>query len=256
MKHRRLFHLCPWLTTTLLSVVLLLPKWASAYDFMVDGLCYNRNSNGTSVTVTYERTSYPRYSNLNGDLVIPESVIYNDTTYSVTSIGNSAFFGCSGLTSVTIPNSVTTISDYTFRSCSGLTNVTIPNSVTTIGSYAFGGCHAINQMTCLSECPPLAKANIFQGMDYENCKVYVPAGSITIYLTAIGWNYFRNILEMDVVESLKCDVNGDGMVDIADVNAVINMMLGKGALTPVDITGDGKVDIADVNAVINAMLGK
>ncbi len=168
MKHRRLFHLCPWLKTTLLSVVLLLPQWASAYDFMVDGLCYNRNSNGTSVTVTYERTSYPRYSNLNGDLVIPESVIYNDTTYSVTSIGNSAFFGCSGLTSVnignlvtyignsafsgcsglsgelTIPNSVTSIGDYTFRNCSRLTSLTIPNSVIYIGECTFSSCSGLS----------------------------------------------------------------------------------------------------------------
>ena len=53
------------------------------------------------------------------------------------------------------------------------------------------------------------------------------------------------------------DINGDGLCDIADVNAVINMMLGKTPPTTVgDVTGDGRVDIADVNAVINIMLGK
>ena len=53
------------------------------------------------------------------------------------------------------------------------------------------------------------------------------------------------------------DINGDGVVDIADVNAVINIMLGKSGFTlPADINGDGYVDIADVNAVINLMLGK
>ena len=52
-------------------------------------------------------------------------------------------------------------------------------------------------------------------------------------------------------------MTGDGKVDIADVNAVINMMLGKAAPTAGgDVTGDGSVDIADVNAVINIMLGK
>ncbi len=59
---------------------------------------------------------------------------------SVTTIGKSAFSGCSGLTSVTIPNSVTTIGRETFQKCSGLTSVTIPNSVTTIGMGAFFGC--------------------------------------------------------------------------------------------------------------------
>ena len=52
------------------------------------------------------------------------------------------------------------------------------------------------------------------------------------------------------------DVNGDGTVDIADVNAVINVMLGKTTTNPCDVTGDGTVDISDVNAVINIMLGK
>ena len=56
---------------------------------------------------------------------------------------------------------------------------------------------------------------------------------------------------------LPGDVTGDGQVDIADVNAVINMMLGKAEQTAAaDVTGDGDVDIADVNAVINIMLGK
>ena len=53
------------------------------------------------------------------------------------------------------------------------------------------------------------------------------------------------------------DVTGDGQVDIADVNAIINIMLGKAqAVAAADVTGDGQVDIADVNVVINIMLGK
>ena len=59
---------------------------------------------------------------------------------SVTSIGGSAFYGCTGLTSITIPDSVTSIGNYAFSSCTGLTNVTIPDSVTSIGSSAFYGC--------------------------------------------------------------------------------------------------------------------
>jgi hypothetical protein len=59
---------------------------------------------------------------------------------SVTSIGERAFYSCSGLTSVSIPNSVTSISNYAFYFCSGLTSVTIPNSVTSISNYAFRNC--------------------------------------------------------------------------------------------------------------------
>ena len=65
-----------------------------------------------------------------GSVVIPESVAYDDVTYSVTTIGNSAFAYCTGLTSITIPNSVTAIGNSAFNSCNSLTSVTIPNSVT------------------------------------------------------------------------------------------------------------------------------
>ena len=66
---------------------------------------------------------------------------------SVTSIGSSAFYGCSGLTSVTIPDSVTSIGDYAFYGCTGLTSITIPDSVTSIGSYAFEGCTGLTSVT-------------------------------------------------------------------------------------------------------------
>ena len=61
----------------------------------------------------------------------------------------------------------------------------------------------------------------------------------------------------DVPPGVPGDSNGDGKVDISDVNAVINMMLGKEAMNPIcDMNDDGKIDISDVNAVINKMLGK
>ena len=138
------------LKSLLLALLLaMLPQVASAYDFMVDGLCYNKNGDGTSVTLTYEGTGAEGYgySNLNGDLVIPPSVTYDGTTYSVTTIGGRAFYGCSGLTSVTIPNSVTTIGSSAFEGCTGLTSVTIPNSVTTINYAAFYGCSSLTSVT-------------------------------------------------------------------------------------------------------------
>ena len=66
---------------------------------------------------------------------------------NVTSIGNAAFSGCSGLTSVTIPSSVTSIGDGAFEGCSGLTSVTIPSGVTSIESSAFSGCRGLTSVT-------------------------------------------------------------------------------------------------------------
>lgn len=124
----------------LLLALLTVSFSVSAYDFMVGGLCYNKNSDGTTVTLTYQNNSGPRYSNLSGNLTIPSTVTYSGTSYAVTMIGDNAFRQCSGLTSVTIPGSVTLIGNNAFYYCSGLTSVTIPNSVTSIGEYAFSFC--------------------------------------------------------------------------------------------------------------------
>ena len=65
----------------------------------------------------------------------------------VTSIGGSAFEGCTGLTNITIPNSVTSIEGYAFHNCYGLTNIIIPNSVTSIGTAAFYVCDGLTSVT-------------------------------------------------------------------------------------------------------------
>ena len=76
-----------------------------AYDFEVDGIYYNLIK-GKAAEVTYKDDNYKSYS---GDVIIPEKVTYDEVEYPVESIGNSAFLGCSGLTSITISNSVTSI---------------------------------------------------------------------------------------------------------------------------------------------------
>ncbi|MCM1349491.1 MAG: leucine-rich repeat protein [Firmicutes bacterium] len=131
----------------LFIALLLAPLFAFASDFEVDGIYYNKNSNGTTVSVTFFGTnnSLSGYA-YSGDVVIPASVTYNGETYSVTSIGGSAFKGCSALTSITIPNSVTSIGYYAFKGCSALTSITIPNSVTSIDDSVFNGCSALKNV--------------------------------------------------------------------------------------------------------------
>lgn len=117
---------------------------ASAYDFEVDGIYYNKNSDGISVSVTYKDSDDNSYS---GSITIPSQVTYSGKTYSVTLIGGGAFSFCRGLTSVTIPNSVTSIGDWAFCGCRALTSVNIPNSVTSIGNYAFNKCTGLTSVT-------------------------------------------------------------------------------------------------------------
>ena len=82
---------------------------------------------------------------ISGDLTIPTIL----GGYNVNVIGSNAFSGCTGLTSVTIPEGVTSIGNYAFQGCSSLTSVTIPSSVTSIGMSAFSGCKAIRELKIL-----------------------------------------------------------------------------------------------------------
>ena len=120
----------------LLSLLALLGSTTlHAYDAYIDGIYYNLEASTSTATVTYNSSS--KYT---GSITIPATVTSGDTIYSVKSVGYWAFSGCSGLTSITIPNSVTSIGVFAFYGCSGLTSITIPNSVTSIGKSAFYNC--------------------------------------------------------------------------------------------------------------------
>ena len=113
-----------------------------------------------------------------GSVEIPSSITYFDKTFSVTSIGQSAFYDCSGVTSLSIPNSVASIGDGAFYGCSSLTSITIPNSVTTIGDAAFRGCTSLTSITI-----PKNVINI-EGIAFEGCsslESIVVASGNTIY---------------------------------------------------------------------------
>ncbi len=103
----------------------------------VDGIKYKLDATKETATVVANRPTY------RGDIVIPETVEHNDTTYNVTAIGDNAFGACTNLTSVTIPNSVTTIGSSAFSGCGRLTSITIPNSVYYIGDWAFYSCYSL-----------------------------------------------------------------------------------------------------------------
>ncbi len=124
-------------------------KFSSWTDNAIDGFYYTITSEDEcTVAVTYAGEDYRSFKNeYSGSIVIPEKVIINEKSYSVTSIGEFAFADCTGLTEITIPNSVTSIGDYAFSACTGLTEVTIPNSVTSIGDYAFRDCTGLTSVT-------------------------------------------------------------------------------------------------------------
>ena len=78
-----------------------------------------------------------------GEVVIPDEI----ADLPVTSIGQAAFFSCSRLTSITIPNGVTSIGEWAFSGCESLSSITIPESVTAIGDFAFAECKSLTSVT-------------------------------------------------------------------------------------------------------------
>ena len=190
----------------LVFLMLLTSMTALAYDFKSDGLYYNiLSEEDRTVEVTYyyynKKDSY--YNDAYGDIEIPSKLMYDHKTYKVTSIGANAFSNCSGLTSVTIPNSVTSIGHYAFRSCSGLTSVTIGNSVTFIGNYAFDGCSRLISIIVDESNPSYSS---IEGILYNNdatTLIYCPRTKKTVTIpnsvTSIGNYAFYNCSELTSV---------------------------------------------------------
>lgn len=142
-----------------------------AHNIEVDGIYYNFNSDGTSVRTTFKGSTYNEVAGeYTGNVEIPAKVTYSGRSYAVTEIGFETFRGCTGITSVVIPNSVTRINysafygctalksisipetvtylgNEVFRSCTSLTSLTIPGNVEEIGSNAFNGCTGLKSMT-------------------------------------------------------------------------------------------------------------
>ena len=100
------------------------------------------NISGAGAMKDYDYDNNPSPASQKKDSV--KKVVIED---GVTSIGNSAFFYCTSLTSITIPNSVTSIEPYAFYNCNSLTSITIPNSVTSIGNFAFSDCSSLTSIT-------------------------------------------------------------------------------------------------------------
>ena len=143
----------------IVAIAMMLIGWlpSLAHDFEVDGICYNL-INATEVEITYKGSSHNEFENEYTDnIIISETVEYYGFTYSITSIGNYAFYECINLTGIDIPDSVTSIGERAFEGCYSLIDVVIGNNVTSIGEWAFSGCTSLtvveipNSVTSIGE---------------------------------------------------------------------------------------------------------
>lgn len=221
-KHRTILKVQAKVKTSLIRafvlIFALIPYlYATASDFEVDGLYYNiLSEEDRTVEVTHKSNHSDENENyVSGEMEIPRRVLYNKKTYTVTAIGMYAFCQCTGLTSVTIPNSVTSIGDCAFFRCSGLTSMTIPNSVTSIGETAFGSCTGLTAVTIpnsvtsirnwtFSSCTGLTSVTIPKSVTSIGDGAFMGCSGLTSVIipnsvTSIGYRAFGSCIVLTLV---------------------------------------------------------
>ena len=224
------------------TVALCSSLYASAYDFKVDGLCYNILSDeDRTIEVTYSSWGNNGFY-VRGYIELPKRVINRSKTYTLTSIGDNAFSDCSGLISVTIPNSVTSIGDNAFRMCRGLTSVTIPNSVTSIGDYAFSYCSGLISVTIPNSVTSIGDSGFW-------CCSGLTSLTIGNSVASIGWGAFAGCsgLENIYVDPKNTNYSSiDGILYSKDATSIIKVPAKKINVTiPNSVTSIGNYAFAN-----------
>ena len=162
------------------------------------GIKYRLNENDQTAIVSRHTDT------LSEVITIPATVTKDGVKYTVTSIGNDAFWSCSGLTSVTIPDGVTSIGDYAFYFCLRLTSVTIPDGVTSIGDYAFWNCSGLTSVDIPDSVTSIG--NYAFSWCSGLTSVTIPDG-----VTSIGdyaFSYCTDLTSVDIPDSVTSIGNG------------------------------------------------
>ena len=133
-------------------------------------------------------------------------------------IGNYAFQSCSGLTSITIPNSVMSLGVETFYGCSALESVMIGSGITEINKGAFSNCSKLTYVTCMAETVPNTDNNAFGGSNIENATLHVPGTAINVYKTTVPWKNFKEIVALTDQELSVKGVMSDNKCEAISFN--------------------------------------
>ena len=162
-----------------------------------------------TVEVTFKGETYSEVNNeYSGEVVVPQTVNYEDIDFRVVGIGLSAFDQCSAVTSVVLPNSITYIGAGAFNGTS-ISSITLPASVTTVGGYAFYNCRSLASVILKGSTPPTVYDASFN--TYETTVLIVPLGAKSAYQSAGVWKKFATIREVgegEIKDGVKFEKDG------------------------------------------------
>ena len=163
--------------------------------------------NGIKYRLNISKTAEVLKNDYSGDIVIPETVTYNNITYKITSLGESCFEGCSNLTSINLPSSITSLGSSCFSGCSSLTSINLPSNITSLGSSCFGGCSNLTSINlpssitslgdyCFSGCSSLTSIELPSGITFFGRRCFFNCGNLkSVYLadgiTSLGESCFE-----------------------------------------------------------------
>lgn len=164
---------------------------------------------------------------------IPESALLNQRLLSIvlpdglTTIGNNAFKGCIGLTNIKLPATLTTIGSDAFSDCCSLTSITLPAALSNIKSSAFRNCIGLIEIKTFCLAPQKIADDVWASVNKEDCKLTVPKGAATSYMTRPVWNSFMNISESNLMDKyeLKITKGNGGTVQCNNDNLVSGQTL-------------------------------
>ena len=133
----------------------------------------------------------------------------------VTRIGSHAFSKCSSLASFNIPEGSRGIEKAAFAGCSNLKTVVIPESVIYIEWFGFSGYTGLSSIVCNAKNPPSVGQFGFDGVDKQNCKLYVPKGCEEAYRNAEEWQNFNIIEKGTGIDEVKSEKYDDAIYDLS-----------------------------------------
>ena len=151
------------------------------------------NENEAYVTyITHPQSN--NYTPYSGNIVIPSVVSLNNKAYTITGIGDWAFYDCRSLTEITIPNGITVLNNYVLADCTGLTTVNLPSTMTTVCGYAMKGCTGLKSLSLPSSITkkvplmpaPMIKISYMGGFSFRG---FLFGGGLRSVMSRMGFDY-------------------------------------------------------------------